>query len=133
MMARICLTCEFSARYPLTAARITAGSGKYADKRTVGRWHRLLGRPLPCRHLAVTGVSASDYPLRASTECSRSRPTEAASAFTHLLPSSKAGLRYDLREASDRGSACRTLFPGQHSRGDSSSWPGWANGCSLDS
>src|SRR5438034_3242364 len=89
-MARTCLARGFSARYPLTIAGITPDFLKIVDKRTVGRKHGRLGRPLPCRHLLADGVISSDCPHRASTACSRSRPKEAASAFVHLLLASKS-------------------------------------------
>src|SRR2546428_2391139 len=90
MMARTRLTWELSARYPLTVARITPSYLKIVDKRTVGRKHGRLGRPLPRRHLVEWRVISSDCPHRASTACSRSRPEEAASAFVHLLLPSKS-------------------------------------------
>src|SRR2546428_10843140 len=94
MMARTRLTWELSARYPLTVARITPGYLKIVDKRTVGRKHGSLGRPLPRRHLVEWRVISSDCPHRASTECSRSRREEAASAFVHLLLPSKSPTPY---------------------------------------
>src|SRR5437870_7319080 len=89
-MARTFLARGFSARYPLTIAGITPDFLKIVDKRTVGRKHGRLGRPLPYRHLLADGVISSDCPHRASTACSRSRPKEAASAFVHLLLASKS-------------------------------------------
>src|SRR2546422_4426275 len=71
-------------------ACITPSYLEIVDKRTVGRKHGRLGRPLPYRHLLADGVISSDCPHRASTACSRSRPKEAASAFVHLLLPSKS-------------------------------------------